>query len=71
MLAAAPWFQRIKLDLHRHVDHHPDLPVHRRDMEILHLGEYPEPFWRTGGVSAAAWSGRLPNSFALLARRAQ
>jgi len=38
-------------------------------MEILHLGEYPEPFWRPGGVSAAAWSGRLPNSFALLARR--
>jgi SAM-dependent methyltransferase len=40
-------------------------------MEILHLGEYPEPFWRAGGVSAAAWSGRLPNSFALLARRAK
>jgi SAM-dependent methyltransferase len=40
-------------------------------MDILHLGEYPEPFWRRGGVSAAAWSGRLPNSFALLARRAQ
>jgi SAM-dependent methyltransferase len=40
-------------------------------MEILQLGEYPEPFWRAGGVSAAAWGGRLPNSFALLARRAQ
>jgi hypothetical protein len=40
-------------------------------MEILHLSEYPEPFWRPGGVSAAAWGGRLPNSFALLARRAQ
>jgi SAM-dependent methyltransferase len=39
-------------------------------MEILHLGEYPEPFWRPAGVSAAAWDGRLPNSFALLARRA-
>ena len=26
-------------------------------MEILHLGEYPEPFWRPGGVSAAAWAG--------------
>lgn len=38
-------------------------------LEILHLSEYPEPFWRAGGVSAAAWSGRLPNSFALLARR--
>ncbi|MEU4690536.1 hypothetical protein [Actinoplanes sp. NPDC023714] len=32
--------------------------------------EYAEPFWRMGGVSAAAWEGRLPNSFALLARRA-
>ena len=38
-------------------------------MQILHLGEYPEPFWRAGGVRAAAWDGRLPNSFALLARR--
>ena len=40
-------------------------------MEIVHLAEYPEPFWRAGGVSAAAWSVRLPNSFALLARRAR
>ena len=38
-------------------------------LEILHLGEYPEPFWRAGGVAAAAWDGRLPNSFALLARQ--
>jgi hypothetical protein len=38
-------------------------------MEIERLSEYPEPFWRPGGVSAAAWNGRLPNSFALLARR--
>jgi SAM-dependent methyltransferase len=38
-------------------------------MEILRLDEYAEPFWRMGGVSAAAWNGRLPNSFALLARR--
>lgn len=38
-------------------------------LEILHLGEYPEPFWRAGGVSAAAWNGRLPNSFSLLARK--
>ena len=37
--------------------------------EIVSLTEYPEPFWRMGGVSAAAWDGRLPNSFALLARR--
>ena len=38
-------------------------------LTIVHLGEYPEPFWRPGGVSAAAWDGRLPNSFALLGRR--
>jgi SAM-dependent methyltransferase len=38
-------------------------------MEILHLGEYPEPFWRAAGVAAAAWHGRLPNTFSLLARR--
>jgi SAM-dependent methyltransferase len=38
-------------------------------LHILHLGEYPEPFWRMGGVDAAAWAGHLPNSFALLARR--
>jgi len=40
-------------------------------LQIVHLGEHPEPFWRMGGVSAAAWNGRLPNSFALLARLAQ
>jgi SAM-dependent methyltransferase len=39
-------------------------------LHIVHLGEYPEPFWRMGGVDAAAWAGRLPNAFALLARRA-
>jgi hypothetical protein len=38
-------------------------------LEILSLGEYPEPFWRASSVSAAAWNGRLPNSFGLLARR--
>jgi hypothetical protein len=38
-------------------------------LQIVHLAEYAEPFWRMGGVSAAAWRGRLPNSFALLARR--
>jgi SAM-dependent methyltransferase len=38
-------------------------------MEILHLGEHPEPFWRAGGITASAWDGRLPNSFSLLARR--
>jgi SAM-dependent methyltransferase len=43
--------------------------VVRAGLEVLHLGEYPEPFWRPAGTAAAAWSGRLPNSFALLARR--
>jgi SAM-dependent methyltransferase len=38
-------------------------------MEILNLGEYSEPFWRADGIAAAAWNGRLPNSFSLLARR--
>jgi SAM-dependent methyltransferase len=37
-------------------------------LEVLHLGEYAEPFYRWGGVSAAAWAGRLPNAFSLLAR---
>jgi hypothetical protein len=37
-------------------------------LEILHLGEYGEPFYRWGGVTAAAWEGRLPNAFSLLAR---
>jgi SAM-dependent methyltransferase len=39
-------------------------------LQVVHLSEHAAPFWRMGGVSAAAWSGRLPNSFALLARRA-
>ncbi|HEX3961222.1 MAG TPA: class I SAM-dependent methyltransferase [Trebonia sp.] len=38
-------------------------------MEPLSLAEYPEPFWRPGGVHAAAWDGRLPNTYSLLARR--
>ena len=34
------------------------------------LEEYAEPFWRpSDGTKAAAWSGRLPNSYALLAHR--
>ena len=37
-------------------------------MELLSLAEYPEPFWRPGGVRAAAWDGRLPNTYSLLAR---
>jgi SAM-dependent methyltransferase len=39
-------------------------------LELLSLAEYPEPFWRPGGVRAAAWDGRLPNTYSLLARRA-
>lgn len=39
-------------------------------MTVLHLGEYSDPFWMPAGASAAAWRGRLPNSFSLLARRA-
>jgi SAM-dependent methyltransferase len=39
-------------------------------LQIVHLSEYPRPFWRPDGISAAAWDGRLPNSFALLARLA-
>lgn len=38
--------------------------------EIEHLAEHPDPFWRPGGMTAAAWDGRLPNTFSLLARRA-
>ncbi|GIE98923.1 class I SAM-dependent methyltransferase [Paractinoplanes rishiriensis] len=37
-------------------------------LEIRHLAEYPEPFWRPGDLRAAAWNGRLPNAFSLLAR---
>ncbi|MGZ0149394.1 class I SAM-dependent methyltransferase [Kribbella sp. WER1] len=34
------------------------------------LEEYAEPFWRPqDGTNAAAWSGRLPNAYALLARK--
>ncbi|MFF5084499.1 class I SAM-dependent methyltransferase [Actinoplanes sp. NPDC000266] len=39
-------------------------------LEIRHLAEYPEPFWRMGDVDAAAFRGRLPNAFSLLARSA-
>ncbi len=37
-------------------------------LELLHLAEHPEPFWHPGGGVAAAWDGRLPNTFTLLAR---
>lgn len=42
----------------------------RGGFEIEHLDEHPEPFWRPGGFRAAAWDGRVPNAFSLLARRA-
>lgn len=38
-------------------------------MELLSLAEYPDPFWRPGGIRAAAWDGRMPNAYSLLARR--
>lgn len=38
-------------------------------LEVLVVEEYAEPFWQPAGTAAAAWRGRLPNSFALLARR--
>ncbi|WP_033338033.1 class I SAM-dependent methyltransferase [Catenuloplanes japonicus] len=41
----------------------------RSGLQILSLEEYAEPFWRMGGIDAAAFRGRLPNAFALLARR--
>jgi SAM-dependent methyltransferase len=37
-------------------------------LELLHVGEHAEPFWFPQGIQAAAWEGRLPNSFTLLAR---
>jgi SAM-dependent methyltransferase len=43
--------------------------VARAGLEIRHLAEYPEPFWRMGDLDAAAWHGRLPNAYSLLARR--
>lgn len=36
---------------------------------IRRLDEHPEPFWQPGDVQAAAWDGRLPNTFCLLAQK--
>lgn len=36
---------------------------------VEHLAEHPEPFWKPGDLQAAAWDGRLPNAYSLLARR--
>ena len=38
-------------------------------LELVELIEHPEPFCRPAGTHAAAWDGRLPNSFTLLTRR--
>ncbi|MEU4192909.1 class I SAM-dependent methyltransferase [Kribbella sp. NPDC026611] len=39
-------------------------------LELQVLEEYAEPFWRPeDDTNAAAWSGRLPNAYALLAQR--
>ncbi|MFI5954040.1 class I SAM-dependent methyltransferase [Cryptosporangium sp. NPDC051539] len=43
--------------------------VARAGLEIVHLAEHPEPFWRYAERDCAAWGGRLPNTFSLLARR--
>lgn len=43
--------------------------VVRAGLELRHVAEHPEPFWRPDEVTAAAWQGRLPNSFSLLAQR--
>jgi SAM-dependent methyltransferase len=39
-------------------------------LDVLHVAEHPEPFWRPQDfTTAAAWQGRLPNTFSLLAQR--
>jgi SAM-dependent methyltransferase len=43
--------------------------VVRAGLEVRTLEEYAEPFWRMGDIDAAAFRGRLPNAFALLAVR--
>jgi SAM-dependent methyltransferase len=43
--------------------------VVRAGLVVQRLEEYAEPFWRMGDIDAAAFRGRLPNSFALLASR--
>jgi SAM-dependent methyltransferase len=40
-------------------------------LQPRHLAEYPDPFWQPDGVTAAAWQGRLPNTYSLLACKAQ
>ncbi|TCC31681.1 class I SAM-dependent methyltransferase [Kribbella speibonae] len=44
--------------------------VTRAGLRLQILEEYAEPFWRPqDDTTAAAWSGRLPNSYALLAHK--
>lgn len=38
-------------------------------LEVRYLAEHPDPFWRPDEVDAAAWRGRLPNTYTLLCRR--
>ena len=38
-------------------------------LTLVSLTEHPEPFWQPGDIDAAAWRGRLPNTYTLLARR--
>ncbi|MFI5908094.1 class I SAM-dependent methyltransferase [Dactylosporangium sp. NPDC051541] len=38
-------------------------------LTVRHLSEHAEPFWRFDGLDAAAFRGRLPNTFALLATK--
>lgn len=38
-------------------------------LELRHVAEHPEPFYRWGDLDAAAWRGQLPNTFTLLARK--
>ena len=38
-------------------------------LQIGRLEEYAEPFWRMNGIDAAAFRGRLPDAYALLASR--
>ena len=37
-------------------------------LQVVSLTEHPEPFWRPGDIEAAAWQGRLPNTYTLVAR---
>jgi ubiquinone/menaquinone biosynthesis C-methylase UbiE len=44
--------------------------ISRAGLQLQVLEEYAEPFWRPQDeTNAAAWSGRLPNSYALLAQK--